>query len=130
MLLVVEDEILIQYLLESALAHAGFKVVMARNGTEAIAELNAKAARFKAVITDINLGAGPDGWAISRHVRLLVPDMPIVYLTGNSAHEWPSQGVPGSVLVTKPFGLAQFMTAVSALLTEADARRALTIDDC
>jgi DNA-binding response OmpR family regulator len=82
-------------------------------------------ARFVAVITDINLGAGPDGWEISRHVRLLVPDMAIVYMTGASAHKWPSQGVPGSVLVTKPFRLAQITKTVSALLTEADARRAL-----
>jgi DNA-binding response OmpR family regulator len=125
MLLLVEDELSVLEVLENALADAGFDVVTACNGAQAIAELDANPIRFDAVITDINLGAGPDGWEISQHVRSLVPDMPIVYLTGASAHEWPSQGVGGSVLATKPFSLAQFTTTVSGLLTEAVVRRAL-----
>lgn len=125
----VEDETYIQYLLESELAGAGYKVVTACDGTKAIAELNADAVRFKGVITDIRLGAGPDGWEVGRHARVLVPDMPIVYVTAGNTCEWSSQGVPGSVLFTKPFALEQFTTAVSALLTKADGHRAVTDGD-
>jgi len=42
--------------------------------------------------------------------------MPIVYMTGDSADEWPSKGVPNSILLTKPFAPAQLVTAVSQLL--------------
>jgi DNA-binding response OmpR family regulator len=130
MLLVVEDELHIQDLLKSALADAGFDVITACDGKQAIAELSTEAGRFKAVITDIRLGTGPDGWEVGRHARELVPDISVVYVTGDSGHAWPSRGVPGSVLVSKPFALAQIITAVSTLLTEADARRAVIGGDC
>jgi DNA-binding response OmpR family regulator len=125
-LLVVEDEVGIQELLEIVLADAGFEVMTASDGDQAIAELNTGAARFKAVITDIRLGTGPDGWEVGRRARELVPNMAVVYVTADSGHLWPSRGVPGSVLVSKPFAMAQITTAVSTLLAEADARQAIS----
>lgn len=40
-------------------------------------------------------------------------ELPVVYVTGDSANAWASQGVPNSVLITKPFAPAQVVTAVS-----------------
>lgn len=124
-LLVVEDEPLIQGLLEDMLAEAGFEVTTACNGDQAIAELATGAGRFRAVITDIRLGTGPDGWEVGQRARELVAEMSVVYVTADSDHMWLSKGVPGSVLVLKPFSSAQIITVVSTLLTEADARRAI-----
>lgn len=45
--------------------------------------------------------------------------MAVVYATADSAHEWPVQGVPKSVVVQKPYAPAQVLTAVSTLITEA-----------
>jgi DNA-binding response OmpR family regulator len=84
------------------------------------ASFDADAARFRAVITDIRLGAGPDGWAVARRARELVPTMPVVYMSGDSSHEWSSKGVPNSLMVAKPFAPAQIITAVSTLLNAAD----------
>jgi hypothetical protein len=39
-----------------------------------------------------------------------------VYMTGGNKHEWPSQGVPNSILIEKPFAPAQIVTAVSQVL--------------
>lgn len=118
----VEDDALTRDLLDTALTEAGFEVVAVADGTRALAELDADATRFRAVITDINLGAGPDGWAIARRARELVATMPIVYMSGDSGHDWSSQGVPKSVMIIKPFAPAQIVTAVSALLNEVDAQ--------
>jgi hypothetical protein len=41
---------------------------------------------------------------------------PVVYLTGDSADAWGSQGVPNSPLLRKLFAPAQLVTAVSQLL--------------
>jgi len=123
-LLLVEDESLILGMLESELTEAGFKVVTANTGAQAFAELDDGATELRAVITDIKLGAGADGWQVSRRARELVPEMPILYLTGDSAQEWSSRGVPGSVLIAKPFVLAQVVTALATLLNEADQRHA------
>ena len=46
----------------------------------------------------------------------LDPTFPIIYMTGAAAAEWPSKGVPNSILLNKPFALAQLVTAVSQLL--------------
>jgi DNA-binding response OmpR family regulator len=119
-LLLVEDEALIQEMLELGLTDAGFEVVVASNGTQAITILDADVARFRAVITDVKLGSGPDGWEIARHARELEPKMPIVYMSGDSNHEWSSKGVPSSLIVAKPFAPAQLVTAVSTVINDAD----------
>ena len=119
-LFLVEDDALIRELLEASLTDAGFEVVEVSCGTKALAEFNADAARFRAVITDIRLGPGPDGWAVARRARELVPTMPVVYMSGDSSPEWSSKGVPNSLMVAKPFAPAQIITAVSTLLNAAD----------
>jgi DNA-binding response OmpR family regulator len=123
LLLLVEDEVLIQEMLADEFADKGFENVVADDGDRAIAELEADASRFKAVVTDIKLGEGPDGWDVGRRARELVPDMPVVYITGDSIHEWSSKGVPDSVVVAKPFAPAQLSTAVSTLITAVDTHR-------
>lgn len=123
LLLVVEDEAIIRDVLEPTLTDAGFELVIAEHGSAALAELETDAGRFRALVTDINLGPGPDGWDVGRHARELVAEMPVVYMSGHSAQEWTSKGVPNSVLIAKPFAPAQIVTAVTALLNEADAHR-------
>jgi len=56
------------------------------------------------------------GWDIARRAREITADLLIVYVTGDSGPEWASQGVPNSILVTKPFAPAQLLTAVSQLM--------------
>ena len=119
-LFLVEDDALIRDLLEASLTEAGFEVVEVSCGTKALAHFDADAARFRAVITDIRLGAGPDGWAVARRARELVPTMPVVYMSGDSSPEWSSKGVPNSLMVAKPFAPARIITAVSTLLNAAD----------
>ena len=60
-LLLVEDEPLIQLLLGEGLTDGGFNVTIAANGRTALEELEAQAAHFQAVVTDIKLGSGPSG---------------------------------------------------------------------
>jgi CheY-like chemotaxis protein len=122
-ILLVEDEVLIQEILLAQLEEAGFDIVIANDANQAIAELDAGADRFKAVVTDIKLKEGLDGWEVARHVREHVPDMPIVYITGDSTHEWSSKGVPDSVVLLKPFAPMQLSTTISTLITAADTRR-------
>jgi DNA-binding response OmpR family regulator len=128
-LLLVDDEVLVQEMLATEFADTGFEIVVASDGNRALAELDADAARFKAVVTDIGLGEGPDGWDVARHARELVADMPVVYITGDSTHDWSSRGVPDSVVVSKPFVPAQLSTAVVTLITAADTRRGAGLTD-
>jgi hypothetical protein len=49
-------------------------------------------------------------------VRKINPAFPVIYMTGAAADEWPSMGVPNSILLQKPFAPPQLVTAVSHLL--------------
>ena len=110
-------------MLDEALGDGGFEVATARNGDEAIAILDEKSRILRGLITDINLGQGSDGWDIARHARELRPEIPVVYMSGASAHEWTSHGVPNSTIVQKPFAPAQIVTAISALINISDAHQ-------
>jgi DNA-binding response OmpR family regulator len=115
-LLLVEDDALLQCILAAELKEAGFTIVAMSNGTDALTELSKEKGNFKAVVTDVNLGAGPDGWVIGRQARKVVADMPVVYMSGAGNHEWSSKGVPESVMIAKPFVPGQLTTAISTLI--------------
>ena len=121
---VVDDEVLIQMLLQTDLTDAGFTVFIEGSMENALARLASGACECHALVTDINLGDGQSGWDIARRARELNPAMPVVYMTGDSAHEWPVQGVPGSVLVSKPFATVQIINAVAQLLTDTSSAAA------
>lgn len=116
-ILVVEDDQTIQSVIEEALSEGGFEITIASSGEQAVELMGAANPQFRAVVTDINLGRNRmDGWDVARHARESKPDMPIIYMTGDSADEWTSKGVPNSILLTKPFAPAQLVTAVAQLL--------------
>ncbi len=71
---------------------------------------------YSALVTDVNLEGAIKGWDIARLVRQLEPAFPVIYMTGAAADDWPSEGVPNSILLKKPFAPAQLITAVSQLL--------------
>jgi len=113
-ILVVEDDQLIQGLVEDALAEGGFEVTSVGSGEEAVRLL--KDETIRALVTDINLSGVVDGWEIARIAREIDGAFPIVYMTGAAGDEWPSKGVPNSILLAKPFAPAQLLIAVSQLL--------------
>jgi DNA-binding response OmpR family regulator len=120
LLLYVEDEALIQQMLVTDLEEAGFAVLVTNNGTEALAVLASQSEELHGLITDINLGDGPDGWDVARKARELRSGLPVVYVSAASEHEWTSQGVPASLMITKPFVPAQVVVAISSLLIVSD----------
>jgi two-component system, OmpR family, response regulator len=116
--LVVEDEHLILLDVESALEEAGFDVVGAQNAAQAMAFFDAEPVKFKGLVTDIRLGAGKSGWEVARHLRRANPTIPVIYMSGDSAIHWGAEGVPESVMITKPFFLPQIIAALSTLLNQ------------
>ena len=114
--LVVEDDAPVQTIVEEALADGGFEPAIAASGEEAVTLLKGIKGKYRALVTDIQLRGVMDGWEAARRAREIDPEFPIVYMTGGNAADWPSHGVPNSILLTKPFAPAQLVTAVSQLL--------------
>jgi DNA-binding response OmpR family regulator len=113
--LLVEDERLIREMVESTLEEAGYAVMTSGDGKTALEALEQGADGFAALITDVNLGGATNGWAIATRARELSPAIPVIYVTGDSAHEWSAHGVPNSVLVAKPFVPTEIMVALANL---------------
>jgi CheY-like chemotaxis protein len=114
--LVVEDDAPVQIIVEEALTDGGFEPAIAASGEEAVTLLKGIKGKYRALVTDIQLRGVMDGWEVAKRAREIDPEFPIVYMTGGNAAEWPSRGVPNSILLTKPFAPAQLVTAVSQLL--------------
>jgi CheY-like chemotaxis protein len=71
-----EDDVLVSESLVASLEEAGYKVLLATNGTDALVKLNELSASLVAFITDVNLGSGPDGWELGHSARELNPALP------------------------------------------------------
>lgn len=122
-MLVVDDDPLIAELAQTALEDAGFTVTVATNDAAAIAVLEESGASgLIGLITDVRLGCPLSGWDIARKSRELNPGIPVVYMTGDSGHDWTINGVPHSVLVPKPFAYAQLVVALANLVNQSDAK--------
>ena len=119
-LLYVEDDPLIREVTAMSLEDAGFEVVTAENAPAAFAALEAQDVReISAVITDINLGSGPDGWEVGRRARQVNRKMAVLYVTGAEGDSWQSKAVPGSRIIGKPFSPIQIVAVVLSLLCAA-----------
>jgi hypothetical protein len=44
--------------------------------------------------------------------------IPVIYISGDSAADWSAEGVPESIMISKPFVMAQIITAVASLLNK------------
>lgn len=122
-ILLADDEVLIRDLVEETLQEAGYEVTTAATGAEALAAL--ENAAFVGLVTDINFGGPPVGWDVASRAREINPAIAVVYMTGDSAHEWNAHGVPQSTVVSKPFAPSQIAVAVAHLLNTSDGSSAL-----
>jgi DNA-binding response OmpR family regulator len=117
--LIVEDDPEIQTIVEEVLSEAGFRTAVVESAEEAVNLLKGKKLAYRAVVTDINLNGRMSGWDVAKLAREIEPAFPIVYMTGAAGGDWPSHGVPNSILLKKPFAPAQLVTAVAQLLNSA-----------
>ena len=120
-IIVVEDDQAVQGIVEDALIEGGFETAIAASGDEAVTLLQGNNGKYRALVTDIDLGGRINGWEVAKRAREIDPEFPVIYMTGASGHDWPSHGVPNSILLTKPFAPAQLVTAVSSLLNKGAA---------
>ncbi|MCE7795368.1 response regulator [Sphingobium sufflavum] len=121
LLLYVEDEQSVRTPVAEMLKHAGFDIMLANNGVEALNCIATDDGHIDCIVTDVRLGRGPTGWNVGRRARLHASTMPVVYTSSSTAAEWMAYGVPLSELVIKPFRRAQLIDALSLVRSKASA---------
>ena len=109
LVLIVEDDWLLRQALVTAFAEAGWQVLEAAKGEDALAAAQATP-RLDLLLTDIQLSGTLTGWDVADVLRAHHTTLPVLYV---SATRWdPSRLVPGGLFFDKP-------AAVSALLAAA-----------
>ena len=131
-LLVVDDEPNILELLATSLRFAGFEVVTATNGREALDKAETEAPDL--AVLDVML-PDMDGFTVTRKLRSSGRLFPFLFLTAKDDTEDKVTGltVGGDYYVTKPFSLDEVVARIRAVLrrtqphVEEDSR--LRVDD-
>src|ERR1700759_2613948 len=114
-LLVVEDEPNILELLSASLRYAGFDVVTAAAGSEAVQA--AQRHRPDLIVLDVML-PDMDGFDVVRRPRSGGGRVPVGFLTARDATEDKIRGLTlgGDDYVTKPFSLEEVIARIRAVL--------------
>ncbi len=131
-LLVVDDEPNIRELLSTSLRFAGFDVVAAGNGREALAA--AEEHKPDLAVLDVML-PDMDGFTVTRRLRAAGRHFPVVFLTARDDTEDKVTGltVGGDDYVTKPFSLDEVVARIRAVLRRtqpmSDDDAVIRVDD-
>ena len=114
-LLVVDDEPTILELLAGTLRFAGFDVLTAVSGAEALRA--AAAAKPDLILLDVMM-PDRDGFDVIRRIRAGGPRIPVIFLTArDSVHERVTGlTLGGDDYVTKPFSLDEVLARIRAVL--------------
>jgi two-component system OmpR family response regulator len=114
-LLVVDDEPNIRELLTTSLRFAGFDVVPAKDGAEALKL--AEQHRPDLVVLDVMM-PDMDGFTVTRKLRERGRDIPVLFLTARDETGDKVTGltVGGDDYVTKPFSLEEVVARIRAVL--------------
>jgi CheY-like chemotaxis protein len=110
--LVIEDEFFLRLNIVSCLQEAGYAVVEAASGEEAIA-LCHSGTSIDVVFTDVNLGGYASGWDVAECFRTVRPGVPVVYTSGRSLDA--GRCVGGSAFVAKPYRESDILKACRRL---------------
>ncbi len=114
-LLVVDDEATILELLSGSLRLAGFEVVTAASGAEALRA--AAAERPELILLDVMMPDG-DGFDVMHRIRGAGCDIPVIFLTARDEVPELVSGFEAGAddYITKPFSLDEVLVRIKAVL--------------
>ncbi len=116
--LVVDDSVSMRQMVSFTLTGAGYEVVEAADGKEAVDKLNG-GAKPNLVITDLNM-PNMDGISLIKAIRGMAPHKftPILMLTTESseAKKKEGQGAGATGWIVKPFNPEQMLSTIKKVL--------------
>lgn len=116
-ILAIDDQPLIRDLLVAMGANLGHTVRVAESGPAGVALFRQQ--RFDLVITDLSM-PGASGWEVSRTLKKIAPDVPIVLVTGwgHSVEGLDLKALGIDYVLPKPFRLEQFAELVAQVAAQ------------
>ena len=111
-ILVVDDEAIARRFMERALTEAGYRVMLANDGEQALELIRTTRRKIALVVTDLVM-PGMGGHAFALEVGKLPSPPPVLYI---SAYEKP-QGDMAKRFLQKPFTSDELIGAVRSLIS-------------
>ena len=111
-ILVVDDEAIARRFMERALTEAGYRVMLANDGEQALELIRTTRRKIALVVTDLVM-PGMGGHAFALEVGKLPSPPPVLYI---SAYEKP-QGDMAKRFLQKPFSTDELIEAVRSLIS-------------
>jgi signal transduction histidine kinase/ActR/RegA family two-component response regulator len=120
--LLAEDEDALRRLVERVLERAGYSVLAARNGAEALARARQHDGAIDLLVTDVVM-PGLGGAELAEMLRARQPGLPVLFMSGYTDAEIAAGvgRVPGSRFIQKPFTMGDLLARAAELLADADA---------
>jgi PAS domain S-box-containing protein len=117
LVLVVDDEENIREVMTATLESFGYKVIIASDGTEGLAQYAQRSNEISLVITDMAMPF-MDGPAMIRALRKIDPDFKIIGMSGmlNADQTAELQSLNVSGFLTKPFTAESLLNTISATM--------------
>lgn len=119
-ILFADDDVLTQWLMTDVLTQAGFTVVSACRGVEAMALLDSSD-EFDLLLTDVDLPDNVNGHELAEHWRTSRPGRPVIY-TG--VKRGPNYRLleQHEYFIEKPFGETKLLRLIEWALEDASIR--------
>jgi DNA-binding NtrC family response regulator len=116
-ILLVDDDRAVRFIATRILEEAGYDVIQAGDGVEALTYFLEDPGRFDAVVADVVMPRIP-GTLLATRVHATRPSLPILLMSGYSPAEMLDHGVEArhTNLVPKPFDPDQLLAAVRRIL--------------
>jgi CheY-like chemotaxis protein len=118
LVLIVEDEAMVRMLIADVLQYEGYKIIEAKNATEAVQVLQAQP-DIQVLVTDAEMPPGPSGFELAHRTRERWPYIGIIITSGR---RWPGRGdLPeGAVFLPKPWTAEQLARLVQEATDRGD----------
>jgi CheY-like chemotaxis protein len=112
-ILVVDDDDSVREAVNKVLRGAGYEVVLAAGGLEAVVRFQTHA--IDLVVLDIGL-PNQNGWETCKHLALSQPNVPIILITGHGGQSHFAFEAGAAALMEKPLGAHQLLEMIHDLV--------------
>jgi two-component system, cell cycle sensor histidine kinase and response regulator CckA len=115
--LLVEDESAVRSLARAVLSRAGYQVLEAENGRDALRVWKEHRDRIQLVLTDVSMPL-MGGRELARQIHVQAAGFPVLYMSGYTDEIGPEDDAEGFPLLPKPFTPQALLAHVATVLGE------------
>lgn len=122
-ILVVDDEDAIRNLAALVLEAEGFRVLKARHSDEALLLMDSQRDYINLLLTDVRMDPYLNGCELAKCMRLLRPDIQVLYISGYTHNAMVQQEVEDqrAYFLPKPFSPRDLVEKVHAVMDSAQS---------